>query len=252
LRIFHEYRKLEPKRVKGVLKFADVLAGAGDLPPLPDVCDQTCGITDWGMDGNDDAGDCLECAGAHADMLWSANATGTPVSISSAQVIGAYSATTGYDPQTGRNDNGTAWGDFLPRWKIAPGYWGTTIDDFCEVDANNQDHFKRAINDLGCLFLGLRLPKSAEDQFDTGQVWTPTWSRIKGGHAVLAVSYGPDGFKVVTWSRLQPVSWSFVAPYVDEAYACVSPLFLNAKGATKGGLTLDLMRARLGALRAAA
>ena len=245
------YRALPPARPRlAALKFADVLASVPDLPPLPDQVNWADGITDWGMDGNDDAGDCVECAGAHADMLWSANATGTPLAITGQQVIGRYSQTTGYNPATGANDNGTDIATFLQSWQTT-GYWGTQIAGFAEVDASNTDHFKRAINDLGCLVLGVRLPKSAENQFDAGQVWTPNpWGFIVGGHCVLAVSYGADGFQIVTWGKLQPVEWGFIGPHVNQAYACVSPLFLNRAGQTPGGLTLDVMRQRLAAVAA--
>jgi len=243
----HRYRKLPPKRCGA--KFATILAAAPDLAPLPDHIDWTAGITDWGMDGNDDAGDCVEACGAHADLLWSTNA-GSPFSVSAGQVLGAYSATTGYDPSTGANDNGTQITTFLGNWQ-SPGYWGTQVTGWAQVDPTNQDHFKRAIAELGCLVLGVRLPKSAEDQFDAGQVWTPSpLGFVVGGHCVLAVSYGPDGFKVITWGRQQPVDWGFIAPHVDEAYACVSPLFLTRSGVTPGGLTLATMTQYLQAVAA--
>lgn len=252
MRTLHRYRKLPPKRPRLAPLFAEAIAGVGDLPPLPDKCNQSAGITDWGIDGNDDAGDCVECAAAHAEMLWSANATGTPLAITSDQVIAEYTAETGYNPQTGANDNGTQISDMLSRWQSV-GLFGNRIAGFCEIDANNRGHFQRAINDLGCVVMGVRLPASAEYQFDQGQVWTAggMFDRIVGGHCILAVSYGPDGFQVVTWGKLQPVDWSFIAPYCDEAYACVSPLFLGAQGTTKGGLTLDVMTKELGALAAA-
>ena len=167
----------------------------------------------------------------HADMLWTGNTLGSPMAISAAQVIAAYSSTTGYDPATGANDNGTSVPTFLGAWKC-PGFWNTQIDSFCAIDPSNRDHFKRAIHDLGCVVLGFRLPESAEHQFAAGEPWTPKWlSPIVGGHCVIAVCYGADGFKVVTWAKLQPVSWSFLDQYCDEAYACVSPLFLT-EGAT--------------------
>jgi hypothetical protein len=251
--VTHVYRLINKNRPKRILKFSDVVNSTQGLRPLPSVCNQTAGITDWGMDGNDDAGDCVEAATAHAEMVWTANATGCPIAISAAQVLQAYADTTGYDPQTGANDNGTDPYEMLQRWENV-GYFGSQIDGFAEIDTLAIDHFKRAIFELGCVVLCVRLPLSASRQFAAGHPWSPVpWSPIQGGHAVLAVSFGPDGFNVVTWGKLQPVTWDFLPRYTQGAFACVSPQFLNATtGTTPGGLTLDGMRQALASVRAAA
>lgn len=245
----HHYRKNPPKRPVTGLRFADILKAAGPLPPLPDEINWSSGITDWGIDGNDDAGDCVEANAAHVDLLCS-TAAGSPVSITADQVIAAYTAATGYNPTTGANDNGTDIATFLAQWQ-SPGYFGSQISGFAQVDPTNLDHFKRAIAELGFLVLGVRLPKSAEDQFAAGQPWTPNpFGFIVGGHCVPAISYGSGGFQVVTWGKLQPVDWGFIAPHVDEAYACVNPLFLRASGVSPSGLTLAAMIGQLSAVAA--
>ena len=51
-----------------------------------------------------------------------------------------------------------------------------------------------------------------------------------GGHAVPVVAYDSRSLTVVTWGALQTMTWGFWAAYCDEAYAILSPDYLEQKG----------------------
>src|SRR5579859_963052 len=58
----------------------------------------------WGMDGNDQWGDCVEAAVAHALMLRTANSSSIVVP-TTAQTLALYSAVTGFNPNAGPSGN---------------------------------------------------------------------------------------------------------------------------------------------------
>ena len=62
-----------------------------------------------------------------------------------------------------------------------------------------------------------------------------------GGHAVNVVAYDDRTLTVVTWGRLQEMTWAFWERYVDESYAIISPDFLDA-GKAPNGFDLAALR----------
>ena len=65
-----------------------------------------------------------------------------------------------------------------------------------------------------------------------------------GGHAVNVVRYGRNGLTVVTWGRVQELTWSFWNRYCDEAYCILSDDFLE-KGNAPNGFDLAALEADL-------
>lgn len=61
---------------------------------------------------------------------------------------------------------------------------------------------------------------------------------------VDVVRYGPDTLTVVTWGRLQELTWRFWDRYCEEAYCILSPDFL-AGGHAPNGFDLEALRADL-------
>jgi hypothetical protein len=78
----------------------------GALPKPPATFGHERLVTRWGMLGNDAAGCCVFSGAGHETMLWNREA-GRTAKISTASTLRNYSAVTGYDPNTGANDNGT-------------------------------------------------------------------------------------------------------------------------------------------------
>ena len=59
------------------------------------------------------------------------------------------------------------------------------------------------------------------------------------------VGYDRDAITVVTWGRLQELTWPFWDRYVDEVYAILSVDFLDEAGEAPNGLDLAALKADL-------
>src|SRR5215469_7565963 len=68
------------------------------LPTPPASFDLTGKVKAWGMMDNDQIGDCTCAAAGHLIMEWTANAGRKVFTPSDQQIVGAYSAITGYNP----------------------------------------------------------------------------------------------------------------------------------------------------------
>lgn len=188
----------------------------------------------WPVLGNDRIGDCVFVAMAHLVQSWTMYAAGAEVLIPQQQVVGAYSAVTGYNPATGANDNGAVSTQALNYWRKT-GIGGHKIAAYLQVDHRNENEVRAAASLFGGLFIAASMPLSAGDQFEAYKTWTPgrgargragSW----GGHALHMGRYDPTGLTVSTWGRAQRATWAWFDAYVDEAYAVVSPDFLAAAG----------------------
>ena len=234
------------------LLLASYLTPAAPTPP-PAV-DYASAVTDWGMLGNDRVGDCALAGQAHADMLWTANAEHRALAITTAQVLRAYSAITGYDPHDdgpGGNptDRGTVLLDALKYWRTQ-GIDRQTISAFVEVDTTSVADAKLAIDLFGCLYVGVELPAAVLPEAP-GELppWTvvPDGSRRHApdphnGHCVIYAAYDESGPTVVTWGTTVKASWGFHAAYCDELYAMLSPAWPrhDPPGIDVATLTADL------------
>lgn len=86
------------------------------------------------------------------------------------------------------------------------------------------------------------------DQFNAGKAWTVVkGSPIDGGHYVPAIGYDSRYVYVVTWGKVQKMSWGFFAKYCDEAIAYLSTeMLLNGKSLE--GFDVNQLNADLSAL----
>jgi hypothetical protein len=227
------------------------------LPAPPSSCDLTKPVTAWGMMDNDQLGDCTCAAAGHMIMTWTAGATGTTVTPTDAQIVAAYSAITGYNPQTGANDNGAVELDVLNYWRQT-GIAGHKIAGFVSLEPANHVHIMDAVYIFGGCYIGLTLPTSAQAQTQNHQPWSVppggpngdgrpgSW----GGHAVPVVAYDARGLTVVTWGALQVMTWTFWEAYCDEAYALLSEDYLSTDlKKTPEGFDLAALQADLNDLK---
>jgi hypothetical protein len=158
---------------------------------------------------------------------------GAEATVSDQKIVSAYSAITGYNPQTGAHDDGAVETDVLNFWR-RHGIGGHKIMAYTALEPGNTTHVETAVELFGGCYIGLALPISAQTQ----QVWTvppggatgPGKPGSWGGHAVPVVAYDHHGLTVVTWGELKQMTWGFWAAYCDEAYAVLSQDFLK-KGA---------------------
>lgn len=203
------------------------------------------------MYGNDTIGDCTCAETGHQIQAWT-GAAGSEVTISQNDVVSAYSAISGYNPQTGANDNGCVIADVLKYWQ-GTGIGGHKIGAYVQVDVKSGEQIGQGANFFGGLNIGVQLPMAAQSM---SNVWLAPQGPLSGnnapgswgGHCVYVVGYSPFGATVVTWGQLVVVEWGFWEAYVDEAWAIVSQDFLNGKGVSPQGFDLAQLNSDLAAV----
>ncbi len=214
------------------------------LPPPPATLDLTVGVGDWPMYLNDRIGDCTIAAAGHMIESWTAEATGKPVEVSDADVQTTFDRVKIVDPATG--EEGAVELDVLRDWR-AHGVGGHTIAAFARVSLLDHDLVRTATWLFEGLYLGIQLPLTAQRPgiWDwTGSLSGPAQPGSWGGHAVDVVRYDADTLTVVTWGRLQQMTWTFWDRYVDEAYSIISTDFLEG-GKAPNGFDAQALRADL-------
>lgn len=217
---------------------------APTLPAPPDQVDWHTSIFDWPLYGNATWGDCVEAEIGHHEEVFSTYGGGRLVEVSDSDVIDAYTALTGFDPNAGPpgnnpTDQGTNIQDALGYW-LRTGIAGHRIDAFASVDVANLDLVKNAVALLGSLSIGINLPQSAEDQFNAGHAWDVVADDggILGGHCVAIVGYDASGLYAVTWGKVQRLTYAFWRTYVEEAWSPISREWVNAMGVDPEGVGL--------------
>lgn len=218
----------------------------GPVPPNPVVADWLSKVTSWPMYGNDQWGDCVWAMIGHMIEAWTQYASGTAVEVTTDQLLAAYSAVTGFDPNAGPSgnnstDNGTNIADALDYWRTT-GVAGHKILAYAKVDHSNPGEVEAAINLFGSIAVGVNLPTSAMDQFNAGQEWTVVQgSPIDGGHAIHAGAYdtAAKDARVTTWGAVQSLDDPWWTAYVEEAWVAVTPEWVAATGLSPSGLDLQ-------------
>ncbi len=225
------------------LQFARYIDRA-KLPAPPTSYDETQHVAEWPMYANDRLGDCTCAAAGHMIEAWTGAAHGHDTEISEKSVVTAFEAVKQVDPRTG--EEGAVELDVLSYWR-KHGIGRHKIGAFAKVSTYDHSLVKSAAVIFGGLYIGLSLPKTAQEQ----AIWDWTHSLSGdarpgswGGHAVDVVRYDKKGVTVVTWGRLQEMTWAFWDRYVDEAYCIISNDFLLA-GKTPSGLDLNALKADL-------
>lgn len=222
---------------------------------IPDTISWAGGITDWGMDLNDQLGDCGIAGADHWQMAWSQAASGSHASWGDALVQETYSAVGGYKPGDPSTDNGISLQDMLSYWRktgiVLPG--GKT-DKILAYGALRPGSWLRpervtAMWNFGPLYTGLNLPQSAEDAFP--QPWTVVpGSPIAGGHCVLQVEElrATDEIGYVSWGQVVRASRAFLMQYAEEIWVAITQDFIERSGANPDGVDLQGMNEALGQL----
>ena len=228
------------------------------LPPVPPTWgyDNIYPVNGWGMLGNDEYGDCVWAGAAHETMLDNLVA-GHPVTFTTAGVLSDYSACTGFNPNDPNTDQGTDVRTALNyrrktgivdakgvRHKI-----GAYLSlDVSRIQTGDFSEVAEAAYLFGQVGLGVELPDSAMTQFNEGKMWTyVAGSQIDGGH-YIPLTAKRRHLEIVSWARIVPCSEPFLEHYVDEAWAILSPDFLQQDGETVTGFNLSQLQADLAAL----
>lgn len=201
------------------------------------------------MWSNDRMGNCVFAA--FYNLLAGITAqTGDPFSAVDQDVIGDYAEVTGYDPETGENDNGTIPEDALRYYSKKCMADQTRILAWAEVDPDDLELIQEALYVFGGIYTAFYLPKSAQDQtgdgkiWDVPRLWTPksiagTW----GGHMTVTrhidFTADPGKFYTVTWGKVQEMTEAFWKKYCASAYVLVTEKWVSdMKGVTPTGFNL--------------
>jgi len=217
------------------------------LPTIPKAAHWGHGLP-FEMLGNDRYGDCVEAAYGHMLQIWIDRAGGSFIP-DSTNVLGAYTALTGFNPNVPGTDRGT---DML----AAANYWRNTgmngyeIDAFLALNPQRQDEIRSSVAFYGGANIGLQLPLTAQDQSSPTGVWSVTSGTGSvagswGGHCVPVCGYDAQSLWVVTWGYIQKMTWEFYSTYCDEAFVFLAHEWIEHTGMSPSGLAWGQLQADL-------
>jgi hypothetical protein len=202
---------------------------------------------------NDSVGDCTCAAAGHATLTWMRHTPEPDRKVSTDQILSAYAAVSGWDPEDPSTDRGAVELDVLNYWR-RKGIAGHKIGGYVAVDPGKATHVRLAIDLFGGIYIGAALPLTARDQIEAGEPWKPVHSAHGadepgswGGHAMFVPAYTSQSLVAITWGREQRMSWLWWGRYVDEAYAILSSDFLS-QGKSPDGIDVATLRYDLSSL----
>jgi hypothetical protein len=238
------------------------LADVRKLPKLPKHFGHETFVAphDWGVLGNDRAGDCVLAGAAHETMTWGAmGQTHMPPRFDEAAVIKSYSAWTGYDPRqtdlAGNNptDNGTNMQAAADRRRkeglVDANGVPHKIVAYVAVDPNDVQMLYQAVYLFAACGWGFNCPSDVISQFEKGKPWSVHKGQTMDGdgHYVQLVAKRTH-LQCVTWGWLQGMTLGYVEKYGDEALAYVSEEALTERKSPEG-FDYDTLLADLRALK---
>lgn len=203
------------------------------------------------MYGNDKYGCCVWAMMANFIILTTSH-TGATVIPTLDDVLTAYSAVTGFNRETGENDNGTVMTDALEYMRTT-GMAGVKILGWVKIDYNSRAHRMLGVQLFGATLTGVMFPESAQKQFQAGGPWElETDSPIEGGHAILHTGFGALGDNYVTWAKWDQKASLAWSKTVDEEYVAITKAWLDqTTKLSPSGLDLETLKSDLVALSTA-
>lgn len=236
---------------KDAVKFKLSLFGAKLPTPPKEYGHYDLEGANWEMLGNDQYGDCVWAGAGHEYMLWNKEAT-KDVVFTTDNVLAAYTAVTGFNPNDPDSDQGTDM-ELAAKYRRRTG----VVDDkgtrhkvgaYLAIEPNNRTELKQAVSTFSAVGIGIQVPESAQTQFSEGKPWTVVKnSPIEGGHYVPVVGYDSKYLYVVTWGQVQKMAWAFFDKYNDEGIAYLSEEMLT-NGKSIDGVDLTSLNSILKAL----
>lgn len=186
----------------------EYLLGALPAPSFP--IDVTEGLTDLGMQGNADWGDCVDAAETHLEMVTSRAAGQSPPYDPQPSDGDGCVSVVRYKEQTGATTppgNGSDMASFC-LWGVKKGLWRA----FAPADHTNLPVLLGLMQAGFGLLIGVSLTDRNEAQFNAGQPFTGGTPDPQNGHCVLlGAATGPSGpFRVGTWGVWWEADLSFV------------------------------------------
>jgi hypothetical protein len=193
-------------------------------------------VSELGMLGNDDWGDCVFAGGYHAVDVFEFDGQAVTTAFTAAQALADYSTVTGFNPKNPSTDQGATLQEGLEFWQKT-GFGGYKIDAFAQISNANLALVQACIAFFGVVYAGLNVPSSAMTQFNAGQPWSVVArSQIEGGHCVPLIGYDASSFTCITWAKTQQMTTQFYQRYFDETWVPISTDWMRKSGTTPSGL----------------
>ncbi len=250
-----KYGRLAPRHtlrtMRGALAIAKAYAPLGAPPSISadyvSAVDKATG-GNWRLDGNSQYGDCTIADCAHQIMLHTANA-GSIVIPTTAECTGLYFRLTG-GPDTGLDETTVC--DAMQTIGLA----GQKSAGSGMLDPARLDHIRWTMQIFGACRLGITIDQRFQNEFSSGLPWAQAAdpnSPTIGGHDVPVVGYDQDHAYVVTWGRLQAVTWALMADaqFLEEAHCEVWADWVRQGDTAPSGFDLVGLLAEMPAVEAA-
>jgi hypothetical protein len=221
--------------------------------PPPAAVNWYSHVAAWGVLANDQWGDCVFAGNGHIIEQQTALGGHDETVVTDTETLAEYSRVTGFNPDAGPpgqnpTDQGALIQDGLADLR-SNGLAGQKIAAYARVNQADTAELKTALAELGAVSLGVNLPQSAMDQFDAGQPWTVSGNpAILGGHCVTGFGYDPQYVYLVSWGKVVPATWEWMAAYCDEAWAVVSAMWAGTDGKDPEGVDLHSLGAEFAAM----
>lgn len=223
------------------LRTLDYYAAARELPGPPAAVTVPA-VAVWGMDGNDQYGDCGVAGINHGFMSAAADTSETEAFPGDAGIVSYYLK------YTGGADDGVVLSDFLAYVKKT-GFFGHTVAAYAPVSISDIRTLQFATYAYDFAYAGISVTQAMEQAFQDGRPWTLADARgmVVGGHCVPVVGYDSNYLYVVTWGQVQPVAYTAWRHIASEAWAVISGE-ITAKGDDGHGINLTELQADLSQL----
>jgi hypothetical protein len=221
------------------------VAGTLPKPPaavaVPEVPAQSDG-TAWGMDGNDNYGDCGVAAINHGFMA-DATATGTYGSElfpSDSNIVDYYLT------YTGGQDTGVVLADFLAYVKTNGYLNGHTLQAFAPVAVHDVTTLQYTVASYDFAYTGITVTEAMMTANQAGKPWTTvdTDGEVIGGHCIPIIGYDDKNLYAVTWGGVQAITYPAWHRMSEEAWALITGEFTagDGRGVNLAALQADLTK----------
>lgn len=195
------------------------------------------------------AGDCVWAMFCNFIQLWR-HASGKPLApLDGKSAIRAYSQFTGYQIGVDSTDQGTNMATAASQMRHT-GLLDNSgkrhkIGAYVTFNPTSIAEQNAAIKVFGAVGLGIQFPSYAAEEFREGLSWEyRAGGQIEGGHAITI----PRKQKVYSWAREFGIGDAFIVHYSDEAFAFISPEFLDTSHHTPEGFDQAALLTQLAAL----
>jgi hypothetical protein len=199
--------------------------------------------TAWGMDGNDQYGNC-GAAGFNHGMMADDIVLNYPETIPSRDQIIQY-----YLSYTGGQDTGVVLADFLAYIQKNQ-FFGHTVEAYAPVGVHDIPTLQFAVDTFDFSYTGITVYDDMMTAFQNGEPWDVSQmnSAVDGGHCVPLVGYDSQYLYCITWGAVQKITypgWHYIS---TEAWAVISGDFV-AKGGDGRGVDIAALKTDLPELR---